>query len=135
MVPPGPRLRVIFPTPHNEWMESMKRTLKFAVCVLGSVLCLRLLLQADTPHVSSGTWVPAGNMTEARTGASAVLLLDGRILITGGQGADGPLASAELVNSDGSFSIAAPMRPTPRVWARCRTTGRSPSFSLRGGST
>ena len=87
----------------------MKRTLKFAVCVLACLLCLGLLLKADMPQVSSGTWAPAGSMTQARTGASAALLQDGRILITGGQSADGPSASAELVNHDGSFSAAARM--------------------------
>ena len=87
----------------------MKRTLKFAVCVLACLLCLGLLLKADMPQVSTGTWAPAGSMTQARTGASAALLQDGRILITGGQSADGPSASAELVNHDGSFSAAARM--------------------------
>src|SRR5213593_4060048 len=87
----------------------MRRTLKFAVSVLACLLCLGLLLKADMPQVSSGTWAPAGSMTQARTGASATLLQDGRILITGGQSADGPSASAELVNHDGSFSAATSM--------------------------
>jgi hypothetical protein len=37
------------------------------------------------------------------------LLSDGRILITGGDGASGPLATAEIFNTDGSVSPAAPM--------------------------
>ena len=49
-------------------------------------------------------------MAQPRTGASAPLLPDGRVLIAGGDGANGPAASAELFNGDGSFSPAAPMR-------------------------
>src|SRR3989442_13818796 len=91
----------------------MKRTVKFGVSVLACVLCLGFLLKADMPQVSTGTWAPAGSMTQARTGASATLLQDGRILITGGQSADGPSASAELVNHAGSFSAAARMNTAP----------------------
>ncbi|MFB3915173.1 MAG: kelch repeat-containing protein [Terriglobales bacterium] len=54
-------------------------------------------------------------MSTARTGAAAVLLPDGRILITGGVDASGaPLAGAEYFNPDGSFSPAPPMS-TPRT--------------------
>src|SRR5216117_464960 len=67
-------------------------------------------LGSPEAQARSGTWAPAGSMTQARTGASAALLQDGRILITGGQSADGPSASAELVNHDGSYSAAARMQ-------------------------
>jgi trimeric autotransporter adhesin len=39
-----------------------------------------------------------------------VLLSDGRILFTGGTGTNGPLATTELFNTDGSFAPAAPMQ-------------------------
>jgi len=48
-------------------------------------------------------------MTEARTGASAVRLADGRVLITGGIGANGVIETAELYGATGSFSRVAPM--------------------------
>ncbi len=75
-----------------------------------AVFCFVALLNAALPEFTSGKWTPAENLATAREGASAVLLPDGRILITGGTDATGqPLASAELFNIDGSFTAAAPM--------------------------
>jgi hypothetical protein len=47
---------------------------------------------------------------EARSGSAASLLTDGRILFTGGTGTNGPLATTEFFNTDGSFSPGAPMQ-------------------------
>jgi hypothetical protein len=46
-------------------------------------------------------------MTAPRDGACSVLLRDGRILVTGGTGSSGTLASSEIFGTDGSFSPAA----------------------------
>lgn len=60
--------------------------------------------------VDSGRWQPGPSLVEARSGATAVRLADGRILLSGGLGADGAaLASAELIGADGSSRRA----PTP----------------------
>jgi hypothetical protein len=72
-------------------------------------LILTVFLKGALPQVSSGTWSPAGTMSEIRAGASAVLLLDGRVLVPGGTGGGGELASAELFGTGGSFSTATPM--------------------------
>ena len=48
-------------------------------------------------------------MRDARAGAAAVSLPDGRVLITGGVGSAGPLASAEYLGVDGPSVAAAPM--------------------------
>src|SRR2546428_2901908 len=87
----------------------MRRTAK--TVLLGSliVLCAVLALKGAALLVPSGTWAPTANLTDARANSSATLLSDGRILITGGDGASGPLATAEFFNRDGSVSAAAPI--------------------------
>jgi hypothetical protein len=59
--------------------------------------------------VPSGTWAPTANLSDARANSSAAPLTDGRILIACGDGASGPLATAEFFNTNGSVSPAAPM--------------------------
>ena len=87
----------------------MRRSAK--TVLLGSliVLCAVVALKGAALLVPSGTWAPTTNLAEARANSSAALLSDGRILITGGDGASGPLATAEFFNSDGSVSPAVPM--------------------------
>ncbi|HEY2467504.1 MAG TPA: kelch repeat-containing protein [Terracidiphilus sp.] len=65
---------------------------------------------------SSNQWSPSGQMVQARTGAAAVSLSDGKILITGGADSNGvPQASTEIFDpSTGQFSQAAPMN-VPRA--------------------
>jgi hypothetical protein len=75
-----------------------------------SSLILPLALQAQTS--AAGTWVQTAPMAEARTGASAALLPDGRVLISGGSSANGPLASTEIY-ANGTWVAAAAMA-TPR---------------------
>ncbi|MGD0862063.1 MAG: kelch repeat-containing protein [Candidatus Limnocylindrales bacterium] len=66
--------------------------------------------QAVTP-ASAGTFVPTGSMNVGRSGATATLLADGRVLIAGGWGSDStPLASAELYDpATGTFSLIGSM--------------------------
>ena len=85
------------------------RATKYVALALLLVLSLTLLLHGNLPQISSGAWTPANNLAEARSGSAAVVLDDGRVLITGGTGSTGTLTSAELFNTDGSISVAAPM--------------------------
>jgi hypothetical protein len=68
-----------------------------------------LLFGASPLQAPTDTWTTAGSMNSARSGAATVLLQDGRILIVGGTDASGPSSTAELFDSNGSFSLASPM--------------------------
>ncbi|HEV2325545.1 MAG TPA: Ig-like domain repeat protein [Terracidiphilus sp.] len=83
--------------------------------VLGSCLCC-IAFQKVSYSQASNTWSSAGQMTQARTGAAAVLLQSGQILITGGTDANGvPMSSAEFFNpATGAFSTA-PAMNVPRA--------------------
>src|SRR5260370_22151593 len=91
------------------------RATKTAALALLVLLSLGFLLQGDLPTVPTGTWTPSNSLAEGRSASSAAVLQDGRILFAGGTGASGPLASAELFNTDGSISSAPPMQ-NPRAY-------------------
>jgi YDG domain/MBG domain (YGX type)/Galactose oxidase, central domain len=63
------------------------------------------------PRVAAGAWVPTGDMIQTRVGASAALLPNGYVLVTGGSTENGLSASAERYSaSDGSFLSTPPMQ-------------------------
>src|ERR1700693_5669667 len=86
----------------------MKRTV-IILCTTAILVATGILLSASLPQVPSGTWIAVGPMNSARSGASAVLLQDGRILVTGGNDANGPSNTAEFFGANASFSLATPM--------------------------
>jgi len=71
----------------------MKRTPRLLWILAGVLLCAGVL-KATLPQTAIGTWTSAASLWQARSNASAVMLFDDRILITGGDGAGGPLQSA-----------------------------------------
>ena len=78
--------------------HTAKTTAKTALAVLATALVvagLGRLLRAGVPQVPSNTWAAAGDMNAARAGAGSSLLLDGRVLVTGGSNASGVTKSAE----------------------------------------
>src|SRR5262249_2888340 len=88
--------------------HSMKKV-AVGVLAVGLLLCAVLLLKASVLVVQSGSWAQTGTLSVARADASAALLQDGRILVTGGDPGTGPVASAEFFNIDGTVSVAPPM--------------------------
>src|SRR5947209_11787516 len=85
----------------------MKRVYK--LFLFAALIGAATFLKAVLPLVLSATWAPAAPMSSSRTGGSAVLLQDGRVLIAGGDTGSGPTATAEFFNTDGSVSPAVPM--------------------------
>ena len=86
----------------------MKRTV-MVLCTAAILVAAGVLLSASSLQVPSGTWIAVGPMNSAHSGASAVLLQDGRILVAGGNDTNGPSTTAEFFGANGSFSMATPM--------------------------
>ena len=88
----------------------MNRATRF-VTFLSLLICGVFASQGVSQTSASNSWSPAGQMTQARTGAAAVLLTDGRVLITGGADSSGaPQATAEVYDpSTGAFTALAAM--------------------------
>ena len=106
------------------------------------------LITASAPQVPSNTWAPAGDMADARAGASATLLTGGRVLIAGGRTDAGVTASAERYSPAREdswrrrrcrmprqpFSDAATRRPRPGCgWHRFGRSRTQLGGALRSG--
>src|ERR1700747_1425689 len=77
-------------------------------------LLLSLLPQQAYTSVPTGTWQQGSALSAARTGATATLLSDGRVLIVGGKDANGTaLATVEALNPSGTV-VPLPAMLTPR---------------------
>src|SRR5437868_2524444 len=64
-----------------------------------------LPLQASVPTIPSNTWQQGAALSSARSGATATLMADGRILIVGGKDSNGnALETAEVINPDGTIT-------------------------------
>jgi len=94
---------------------TMTRAARFAVVF--SLFAYGLFVpQAESQAPLTNTWAPAGQMTQARTGAAAVQLTDKRILITGGTDGSGvPQAAVEAFNPATGVFTALPAMNVPRA--------------------
>ena len=77
--------------------------------VLIALLAFAGILRATLPQTMVGTWTSAPSLLQARANAAAVMLSDGRILITGGDAGSGALQSAEIFGTSGVVSAAGSM--------------------------
>ena len=86
------------------------------VSVLGLLVYVAFASQGVSQAQASNKWLSLGQMTQARSGAAAVLLTDGRVLITGGTDSSGvPQGTAEVYDpTNETFTAASPMN-VPRA--------------------
>ena len=90
----------------------MQRAMKWLFSVLATVSLLCggfIVLHSSLPPASINAWLSAGNLSAPRAGAATVLLQDGRLLVTGGNGASGALATTDIFDTSGNFSAGPPM--------------------------
>ena len=79
--------------------------LRRCAALLAILLPGALPLQASIPTIPSNTWQQGAALSSARTGATATLMADGRILIVGGMDGNGnALETAEVLNPDGTIT-------------------------------
>jgi len=85
----------------------LRRSAHVAIAAAILIVAIGVPLQAGQ-QVPSGGWAATGEMSQPRWSAAAALLPDGRLLITGGYGGTGQLATAEIY-AGGQFTACAPM--------------------------
>ncbi len=90
----------------NNHTRTRKSLTLLAACTM---LVAGLMLSGSGPVVPTGTWVGTDSMDQARSGASAVLLADGRVLVIGGADGSALSAGVEAYGLDGVFSPVASM--------------------------
>jgi hypothetical protein len=81
-----------------EGLAMKSATAAMCVVLIGVV---GILLGVSSVLLPSGTWYTSHALQQDRTRASAALLSDGRVLVAGGSGPNGALATVEIYGSDG----------------------------------
>ena len=106
-----------------------------ALSGLGLVACLSgHALLGSVPAVGTNQWAAGPALIEARAGATATSLGDGNVLVVGGRGASGPLASVELLTSSGAAVPVAPMS-LARAEHTAALVGDGGNVLVAGGTT
>ena len=87
------------------------------LCLLGILLLTLLPAEGGPAQAVGGTWMSTGALGTARTNAAATILFSGKVLVTGGQGTAGALASAELYDPTAGTWSATGSMATARIFA------------------
>src|SRR5439155_209924 len=79
------------------------------------LLVMQLLCAVPLSAQPPGTWSPKGNLSQARTGHTATVLANGKVLIVGGKDVDGQaMPTAELYDpATGLYSLVPTNLPVP----------------------
>jgi N-acetylneuraminic acid mutarotase len=85
------------------------------------LICYAAMLEAIPPAqplAATQIWTETGNLNTAREGHSATLLLDGRVLVVGGEGDGGTLKSAELYDpATGTWRVTGSLNLPRRLFS------------------
>src|SRR5213076_3163299 len=87
---------------------TIKRSTAIAAAIAAVLVSFSLLGRATAPQVPANTWAATSDMSVARAGASAVLLYDGRMLVTGGMTDAGVSASVERYSPNSGGFLSTP---------------------------
>src|SRR4051812_29641802 len=101
---------------------------------LAFTVAIGLMLQAQGPTVDSGTWTATGAMAQARSGASAVLLTNGYVLISGGITAEGVTNGVEVFDGHRFVPVSPMLIPRAGHASVTLNDGRVLVTGGRGGN-
>src|SRR5262249_44354382 len=104
--------------------QSISTTFKYFFVILSLLLLIAGVFPAGAvAQVLSGTWSATGSMASVRSGASAALLQDGSVLITGGTDASGPLEMLRYIADHSRQLLPCSWRAATTRRSRCKTVG------------
>jgi len=80
----------------------------------GFVLMALWVIREPVPAFATAVWTPTGTLHDARREHTATLLADGTVLVTGGEGTSGKLATAEIYDPNTGLWTATSSLSVPR---------------------
>src|ERR1700685_2101700 len=93
--------------------EFCVRHVPLQLCLMANLALVTVVTApfADAQVSSSGLnqWTLAAAMNTARAQACSAILLDGSMLVAGGVGSSGPVNTAEIYGTGGTFTVTSPM--------------------------
>ena len=100
----------------------------------GSATGVGALASAEVYDPSTGTWSATGSVTRKRQGHGATLMLDGRVLVSGGRDGTEALTSTEFYDPDSGTWSSGPPLLTAR-WNHSSSLLPSGAVLVMGGNS